>query len=353
MAGVLPDILRPGLRVVFCGTAAGTASARAGAYYAGPGNAFWATLHSTGLTPTRLSPAEFEQLPDFGIGLTDICKVLHGSDQEVGTGEFDVAGLEARITAVEPGNLAFNGKSAASTMGLSRSASAALRSGSCRRRPVRPEGTGMSGLGASWHGLAREAEGRMAPVKVGRCRRIQLAKIQWATARHLVAQSHPKPLETTSNRRSGPLMRAPATRANHPDRSEALKIVVSWVRFPPSPFAFCPARGRVFGPSALTTKKRCLGSVWATTRLAVARCEAVIGEITELDSCQEVELTRPRFPIPESRSSLFERQAVLTVGGKRLRLLESRVQFVDLSRRCCSDEGSRPVWEQALSRSST
>jgi len=60
MAGVLPDILRPGMRVVFCGTAAGTAFARAGAYYAGPGNAFWATLHSTGLTPVRFSPAEFE-----------------------------------------------------------------------------------------------------------------------------------------------------------------------------------------------------------------------------------------------------------------------------------------------------
>jgi TDG/mug DNA glycosylase family protein len=113
MVGVLPDMLRPGLRVVFCGTAAGTESARAGAYYAGPGNAFWATLHLTGLTPMRLLPAEFEQLPTFGIGLTDICKVLHGSDQEVGTCEFDVAGLEARIAAVEPANLAFNGKNAA------------------------------------------------------------------------------------------------------------------------------------------------------------------------------------------------------------------------------------------------
>lgn len=110
MVGVLPDMLRPRLRVVFCGTAAGTASARAGAYYAGPGNAFWATLHSTGLTPVRLLPAEFERLPGFGIDLTDICKVLHGSDREVGTGEFDVAGLEARIAEVEPVNLAFNGQ---------------------------------------------------------------------------------------------------------------------------------------------------------------------------------------------------------------------------------------------------
>lgn len=113
MAQVLPDVLRPGLRVVFCGTAASAASARARAYYAGPGNAFWATLHSIGLTPLRLAPAEYMRLPELGIGLTDVCKVLHGSDEEVGTVEFDVAGLEARIAAVEPANLAFNGKNAA------------------------------------------------------------------------------------------------------------------------------------------------------------------------------------------------------------------------------------------------
>jgi double-stranded uracil-DNA glycosylase len=113
MADVLPDLLRPGLRVVFCGTAAGSASARARAYYAGPGNSFWPTLHSTGLTPERLAPAEYGRLPEFGIGLTDVCKVLHGSDEEVGTVEFDVAGLEARIAAAEPANLAFNGKNAA------------------------------------------------------------------------------------------------------------------------------------------------------------------------------------------------------------------------------------------------
>jgi len=113
LADVLPDILRPGLRVVFCGTAPGTASARAGAYYAGPGNSFWATLHSIGLTPDQLAPTEFERLPEFGIGLTDICKVRHGSDQEIGTVEFDVAGLESKIAESEPVNLAFNGKNPA------------------------------------------------------------------------------------------------------------------------------------------------------------------------------------------------------------------------------------------------
>jgi double-stranded uracil-DNA glycosylase len=113
MSEVLPDLLRPGLRLVFCGTAAGTASARAGAYYAGPGNAFWPTLAYVGLTPRELAPAEFELLPDYGIGLTDLCKVRHGSDAEVGTAEFDVDGLHARIAAAEPERLAFNGKNAA------------------------------------------------------------------------------------------------------------------------------------------------------------------------------------------------------------------------------------------------
>ncbi|MBK5221113.1 MAG: mismatch-specific DNA-glycosylase [Thermoleophilia bacterium] len=110
---VLPDVLSPGLRIVFCGTAAGRASARKRAYYAGPGNAFWPTLHAAGLTPVELAPGEFTRLPEFGIGLTDICKVRHGSDLEVGMVEFDVDGLRARIAEVEPLNLAFNGKNAA------------------------------------------------------------------------------------------------------------------------------------------------------------------------------------------------------------------------------------------------
>jgi TDG/mug DNA glycosylase family protein len=110
---ILRDVLAPEMRVVFCGTAPGTASARAQAYYAGPGNAFWQALHLTGLTPFELVPAEFERLSEYGIGLTDICKVAYGSDAEVGTVEFDVGALQEKIAAVEPGCLAFNGKNAA------------------------------------------------------------------------------------------------------------------------------------------------------------------------------------------------------------------------------------------------
>ena len=47
---ILPDVLAPGLKVVFCGLTAGSAAAAAGAYYAGPGNWFWPLLFEVGLT---------------------------------------------------------------------------------------------------------------------------------------------------------------------------------------------------------------------------------------------------------------------------------------------------------------
>lgn len=109
---ILPDLLAPGLRVIFCGTAAGTASAEAGAYYAHPRNRFWTTLHEIGLTPVRLAPAEFPRLLEFGIGLTDIDKTASGSDREVGRRGLDPERLTAAIGAVAPAHLAFNGKNA-------------------------------------------------------------------------------------------------------------------------------------------------------------------------------------------------------------------------------------------------
>src|SRR5438105_2649456 len=45
---ILTDVLREGLRVVFCGTAVGPTSARVGAYYARPGNQFWSVLYEIG-----------------------------------------------------------------------------------------------------------------------------------------------------------------------------------------------------------------------------------------------------------------------------------------------------------------
>jgi TDG/mug DNA glycosylase family protein len=109
-APVLPDLLRPGLRLVFCGTAAGTVSAARGAYYAHPQNKFWRVLHETGLTPRQLKPEEFPLLWDYGIGLTDIAKHVFGMDKQLPSGALGreaAEALRARILVSAPDILAF------------------------------------------------------------------------------------------------------------------------------------------------------------------------------------------------------------------------------------------------------
>jgi TDG/mug DNA glycosylase family protein len=95
---------------VFCGTAAGTESARRGCYYAHPQNKFWRALHEVGLTDRRVDCSEFAILPQFGIGLTDIAKTASGMDKELpidALGRAACAEMEAKVRAFAPAILAF------------------------------------------------------------------------------------------------------------------------------------------------------------------------------------------------------------------------------------------------------
>lgn len=112
-SGILPDVLQPGLNLVICGTAAGRRSAKKQAYYAHPGNRFWDILHETKLTPRRLAPQEFRQLPTYGIGLTDLAKQVSGSDADIERDSYDVAGFRRKIQRHQPRVLAFSSKTAA------------------------------------------------------------------------------------------------------------------------------------------------------------------------------------------------------------------------------------------------
>jgi TDG/mug DNA glycosylase family protein len=107
---VLPDIVEKGLTTIFCGSAASSASARLGHYYAGPGNRFWQALFEAGLTPTLFTPGEYRHLPEFGIGITDLAKHEWGMDIALSSKAYDVDALLKKIETCKPRQLAFTGK---------------------------------------------------------------------------------------------------------------------------------------------------------------------------------------------------------------------------------------------------
>ncbi len=67
----VPDVLAPGLAVLFCGINPGRFSAAAAAHFANPRNDFWRLLHDAGFTPRRLEPTEQFELPRHGVGVTN------------------------------------------------------------------------------------------------------------------------------------------------------------------------------------------------------------------------------------------------------------------------------------------
>ncbi|HEX3983778.1 MAG TPA: mismatch-specific DNA-glycosylase [Acidisoma sp.] len=114
LTDIVPDLLETGLDLVICGTAPGAISAARRAYYAGPGNRFWAILAETGLTPHRFQPEAYPQLLPLGIGLTDVCKTASGQDEDLPRHGFDRARLRDAMQFYRPRLLAFNSKRAAS-----------------------------------------------------------------------------------------------------------------------------------------------------------------------------------------------------------------------------------------------
>ena len=112
-ADILPDLLRPGLRLLLCGSAPGRVSALRGAPYAGPGNKFWEILHATGLTPRRFAPEEYALLDALGIGLTNLCTTAAGADAAIPAAAFDAAALAAKLRRHRPALVGFVGKNPA------------------------------------------------------------------------------------------------------------------------------------------------------------------------------------------------------------------------------------------------
>ena len=68
----VPDVIAPGLRVLFCGINPGLYSGATGHHFARPGNRFWPTLHRAGYTEAQLDPANERKLLDAGYGITNL-----------------------------------------------------------------------------------------------------------------------------------------------------------------------------------------------------------------------------------------------------------------------------------------
>ena len=86
--GTIPDILGPGLRVLFCGINPGLWSGAMGAHFARPGNRFWTVLHRSGFTRRVLAPWEGPLLLRDGLGITNLVARTTASEAELAPGEF-------------------------------------------------------------------------------------------------------------------------------------------------------------------------------------------------------------------------------------------------------------------------
>jgi len=68
----VPDLIGPGLNVLFCGINPSLYSAATRHHFARPGNRFWPTLYASGFTDRLLKPWEEELLLEHRIGITNL-----------------------------------------------------------------------------------------------------------------------------------------------------------------------------------------------------------------------------------------------------------------------------------------
>jgi TDG/mug DNA glycosylase family protein len=78
-----PDLIVPGLDVLFCGINPGLYSAAVGHHFARPGNRFWPALFAAGFTPRLFTGFDDATLLELGCGLTNIVKRSSARAEEV------------------------------------------------------------------------------------------------------------------------------------------------------------------------------------------------------------------------------------------------------------------------------
>ena len=110
----IPDVIAPGLRVLFCGINPSLYSAATGHHFARPGNRFWPALHAAGFTSRRLQPAEQGELLVHGLGITNLAARATARADELTDDELraGAATLTRKLERYRPGFLAVVGVTA-------------------------------------------------------------------------------------------------------------------------------------------------------------------------------------------------------------------------------------------------
>jgi double-stranded uracil-DNA glycosylase len=110
----VPDVLSPGLRIVFVGINPGRVSAAAGTHFANPRNDFWRLLDAAGLTSRLYQPHELFALLKEGIGVTNAAYRTTPGSGDLRRADFagSAERLERIARELKPAWLAFVGKEA-------------------------------------------------------------------------------------------------------------------------------------------------------------------------------------------------------------------------------------------------
>ncbi|OAJ57897.1 mismatch-specific DNA-glycosylase [Paraburkholderia ginsengiterrae] len=119
----LPDVLEPGLSLIFCGINPGIRAAATGHHFEGRGNRFWRVLHLAGFTPEQIRPEDDRTLLRYGCGLTTVVPRPTAQAAELSRLEIELAGeaFRRKIERYAPRDIAFLGKMALSAISGTRS----------------------------------------------------------------------------------------------------------------------------------------------------------------------------------------------------------------------------------------
>lgn len=100
----VPDLIAPGLKVVFCGINPGLYTAAIGHHFGRPGNRFWPALHAAGITPRLFSPFEERELLSLGYGITNLVDRATATADELTADELraGAAPLERKVRRYRP-----------------------------------------------------------------------------------------------------------------------------------------------------------------------------------------------------------------------------------------------------------